>query len=204
MFPWFHKTTISRPSVESHLTSGKHRPVLLPASQRALQRPSMPFFSVFQIPEETWSPLICVCVCVVCAESMEWTSCAFLCLHWNNILLINTSYKCLHVQYVCKNTHTHTRTTHRGVWEYSYRVSLFSFCKLPPTQHTTPDLQSTRCNIRTTLLLSFFPRKTCSLSSWTVWQIKLNKTIVRSTHYSQYASSITLHLYWENENTSRQ
>lgn len=89
--PLFPRSTISGPSVEIHLTSDKHRPVLLPASQRALKKPSMPFFSVCQIPEEAWSLLICVC-----AESMEWTSCASLCLHWNNIRLINTTHKCSH------------------------------------------------------------------------------------------------------------
>lgn len=46
------QTTISRPSAENHLTSDKQTPVLFPASRWALQKPSMPFFSVCQIPEE--------------------------------------------------------------------------------------------------------------------------------------------------------
>lgn len=59
---------IPRISVGSHLTSTKHRAVLLPASQWALKQPSMPSFTACQIPEEVWSLLICMCVCV-CARS---------------------------------------------------------------------------------------------------------------------------------------
>lgn len=127
--PLIPQTTIrpTSPSVKSHFATDKHRLVLLPASQRALQKPSMPFFSGCQIPEEVWSLLISasVCECVrVPAESMEWTSCAFLCLHWNNILLINTSTCRWCWDTVYLHEHTLACISHRTrVWEYSYRAA---------------------------------------------------------------------------------